>query len=296
MTQLELSTFLAIAKYGSISETADRLYTSQPALSRRLKSLESELGYPLFRRSQGKKNLSLTNQGTEFLSIAENLLSSWNSAINLKNKNFCPNYTVILNSSMGCHVPLALGEFIASNSDINFKYHVYHSLEAYQWMEYGKADFALVSKTVAHSTVHAVPAYREKMIFLARNMFFKDNIITVHQLDVSSELMIPWFPDFHDWHDYWFGATANPKVYGDNASVMNYFWSNESSWWTIVPASFAQTLLKLDGVRSIPLLEAPDDLIIYYLSKTGGNNALNDSFLSCLVKHACTVSGIISCI
>lgn len=296
MTQLELSTFLAIAKYGSISKAAERLYVSQPALSRRLKSLETELGYPLFSRSQGKKGLSLTNQGTEFLSIAENLLASWNCAISLKNKSYYPNYTVILNSSMGCHVPLALGDFISSNSGINFKYHVYHSLEAYQWMEYDKADFALVSKTVSHSTVHAVPAYREKMIFLARNMFFKDKIITAHQLDVSNELMIPWFPDFQDWHDYWFGATANPKVFGDNASVMNYFWNNESAWWSVVPASFAQTLLAIEGVRSIPLIEAPDDMIIYSLSKTGGNNALNKSFLDCLVKHACGIPGIISCI
>ena len=50
MTQVELSTFLAIVKYGSISLAAEKLYITQPAICRGLLSLENELGYALLER------------------------------------------------------------------------------------------------------------------------------------------------------------------------------------------------------------------------------------------------------
>lgn len=52
MTELEIDAFLNIVKYGSITKAAEILYISQPALSRRIKSLESELQYKLFIRQK----------------------------------------------------------------------------------------------------------------------------------------------------------------------------------------------------------------------------------------------------
>ncbi len=296
MTQLELSAFLAIAKYGTISDAAEMLYISQPALSRRLRSLENELGYTLFDRRQGKKGLSLTIEGKEFISIAENWLTMWKDASNIHKKVYAPEFTVILNSSMGQHVPYALNDFIRNNYNIKFKYHVYHSLEAYQWVEYGRADFALVSKTIHSSVVHTIPAYREKMYFLSRNIYENIGNIHVRQLNVSDELLVPWCPEFQDWHDFWFGSAASPKVFGDNANVMEHFWNNESKWWSVVPASFACKLACIPGVSVLPLSDSPEDLIIYYLSKSGEKSPYANDFLSCMVKRACEIEGIISCV
>ena len=53
MTVSEIDAFLAVVRYGSMAEAARRLYTSQPTLSRRLHSLEEELGYALLLRNKG---------------------------------------------------------------------------------------------------------------------------------------------------------------------------------------------------------------------------------------------------
>ena len=44
MTRTELESFLAVVQAGSLSAAAKNLYITQPALSRRIQSLEQELG------------------------------------------------------------------------------------------------------------------------------------------------------------------------------------------------------------------------------------------------------------
>ena len=63
MTVSEIDAFLAVVRYGSMAEAARRLYTSQPTLSRRLHSLEEELGYALLLRNKGVRTVELTRQG-----------------------------------------------------------------------------------------------------------------------------------------------------------------------------------------------------------------------------------------
>lgn len=48
MTFLEIEAFLKIAQCGSFSAAAEKLYITQPALGRRIRALEEELGYSLF--------------------------------------------------------------------------------------------------------------------------------------------------------------------------------------------------------------------------------------------------------
>ena len=52
-----LQNFLVIAQTGNILKAAQILHLSQPALSRQLQSLESELGVTLVKRSSRRKLL-----------------------------------------------------------------------------------------------------------------------------------------------------------------------------------------------------------------------------------------------
>lgn len=64
--------FVAAADEGSVSRAAEKLYISQPALSRQIAALEGEIGIPLFDRI--KKRIYLTDAGRFFLPRARQIL------------------------------------------------------------------------------------------------------------------------------------------------------------------------------------------------------------------------------
>lgn len=67
-----LEQFIGFAQYGTLSETADQLHLSQPALSRNMKKLEDDLGVQLFIRSKNK--MTLNENGQYFYELADRLL------------------------------------------------------------------------------------------------------------------------------------------------------------------------------------------------------------------------------
>jgi LysR family transcriptional regulator, flagellar master operon regulator len=71
-------TFLEIAAQGSFIAAAQRLHLTQTAVSARVKSLEEQLGTPLFRRH--KAGTVLTAAGERFLPYASSLVQVWERA------------------------------------------------------------------------------------------------------------------------------------------------------------------------------------------------------------------------
>src|SRR5215213_5097895 len=69
----EVRTFVAVAGLGSVSKAAEQLHITQPALSRRIANLESELALKLFDRIG--RRLLLTSEGAQLLQHCRGLLS-----------------------------------------------------------------------------------------------------------------------------------------------------------------------------------------------------------------------------
>lgn len=68
---------VALAKYGTLSEVANRLNLSQSALSRSMQKLEQHIGVELFVR---KKKIPLLLMTTEFLPFLTNTTSQQRTA------------------------------------------------------------------------------------------------------------------------------------------------------------------------------------------------------------------------
>ena len=68
----QLETFLWVATLGSFRKAADRLNTTQPAVSSRIAGLEEALGVKLFERQSS--NVRLTAQGQQLLPAAQRVL------------------------------------------------------------------------------------------------------------------------------------------------------------------------------------------------------------------------------
>lgn len=75
MTLTQLKYVIMIADTGSMNEAAKKLFISQPSLSLSVKDLEEEIGVELFRRSN--RGVSLTLEGTEFLSYARQVVEQY---------------------------------------------------------------------------------------------------------------------------------------------------------------------------------------------------------------------------
>ncbi|MDE7325567.1 MAG: LysR family transcriptional regulator, partial [Lachnospiraceae bacterium] len=73
MTLLQIQYFRAVAQTGNITNAADELYVSRPAVSRAMRDLEQEFGIALFWRSN--TGLALTEAGCAFYEACNDILN-----------------------------------------------------------------------------------------------------------------------------------------------------------------------------------------------------------------------------
>ncbi|MCX5037207.1 MULTISPECIES: LysR family transcriptional regulator [Streptomyces] len=71
--------FATVAEEGSLTRAAQRLYVSQPALTKQIRQLESALGAPLFTRS--RSGMALTGPGRALAARVPGLLAGWQAAL-----------------------------------------------------------------------------------------------------------------------------------------------------------------------------------------------------------------------
>ena len=74
MSLAQIQYFVTVAEEGNVSRAAKRLRVAQPPLSRHIKSLEDELGAPLFERNA--RGMRLLPHGEVFLTHARKILEA----------------------------------------------------------------------------------------------------------------------------------------------------------------------------------------------------------------------------
>jgi DNA-binding transcriptional LysR family regulator len=80
--------FVAVAEEGHVGRAAQRLCIAQPPLSRQIRSLEDELGAPLFVRTA--RGMRLLPTGVAFLAHARAILSQVDAAVDAVRREGAP--------------------------------------------------------------------------------------------------------------------------------------------------------------------------------------------------------------
>lgn len=75
MKRVQLEYFVRIVEEKSFTKAAEKLFISQPALSKSIRSLEKELDVTLFKRDP--RELSLTDEGETVYRFALDVLDYW---------------------------------------------------------------------------------------------------------------------------------------------------------------------------------------------------------------------------
>ena len=165
-----LNAFIAIAELGSFSEAAERLHLTQPAVSKRIASLELQLNVRLFDRLG--REVSLTEAGRALLPRAYqilNVLDDTRRALTNLNGEISGRLTLATSHHIGLHrLPPLLRAFTSAHPQVALDIQFLDSEVAYEEVLHGRAELAVI--TLAPETrepVHAVPVWHDPQDFVA---------------------------------------------------------------------------------------------------------------------------------
>ncbi len=142
-----LRAFLAVAETGSFSAAAERLFITQPAVSKRIATLESELGTPLFDRIG--RRIRATTAGTALLARARAILNEVEDAkrslSNLAGTIVGP-LSLGTSHHVGLHrLPPALKRYSQMYPTVHLDLRFMDSEQACSAVEHGELELAVVT-------------------------------------------------------------------------------------------------------------------------------------------------------
>ncbi|SMC26189.1 DNA-binding transcriptional regulator, LysR family [Andreprevotia lacus DSM 23236] len=111
MELYQLRTFVAVAQQGHLTQAAELLHLSQPAVTAQIKALEEELGVSLFERYPG--GVQLTEAGKTLLPDAEQMLALSRSMLNRAKSLVAEPKGKVRIGTIGVPARLKLGPWLA---------------------------------------------------------------------------------------------------------------------------------------------------------------------------------------
>ena len=201
MTFLEIEAFLKITETGSFSAAAEALYVTQPALGRRIRAMEEELGYPLFVRGKGLRKVELTRQGQAFIGIAHRWQALWNetreAALLAPSRNF---YVASVGSLLAFMLPTVFRTFMKEHPECSLHVSTLHSSEAYSYVGNRSVDIAFITDPIYSSSVGTHILFKEKLCLVAGKELNLPEHVRIRELDPQLEIRTMWDRNFEAWH------------------------------------------------------------------------------------------------
>ncbi|MEL1239894.1 LysR family transcriptional regulator [Flavobacterium flavipallidum] len=198
-----LKYFLKLAEELSFVRAADKLFISQPPLSRQIKELETELGATLFERNN--KRVILTDAGKYYQKEIQELIQNL-ERINLTTKKISENqsgdFRIAYVSSTFSGDISKLIQFLSNKYPyVNFRLYEVPTVKQIAALEEGKIDFGII-----RSPLHS-PKIDSKLWFKdSFSLVFNRNLYDIHSeadlVHLKEETFVffnkDYAPHFHD--------------------------------------------------------------------------------------------------
>jgi DNA-binding transcriptional LysR family regulator len=166
MDIVSIRTFLSLAATGSFSRSAESLFVTQPAVSKRIAALEASLGVSLFDRIG--KHVQLTEAGHALIPGCERILSEMDESLRiLGNLHDMTRGTLSMATShhIGLHrLPAVLHNYIREYPDVELDIRFMDSEQAFPRILHGEIELAIVTlpNTPLPSLKH-IPVWSDPM-------------------------------------------------------------------------------------------------------------------------------------
>lgn len=142
-----LKAFIAVTEGKSFSRAAEVLHLTQPAVTKRIQGLESQLGVSLFERMQ--KGVALTVAGATLHRYAVSILQEFDNArhaIADLNDSVSGSLRIVASHHVGLHrLPRVLQEFSQRFPEVDLQLNFLDSESAFRLLKDNQADLAFVT-------------------------------------------------------------------------------------------------------------------------------------------------------
>ncbi len=290
--------FAAVAETENVSRAALKLHISQPALSRQIRDLEDELGFPLLERSA--KSVRLTEAGRVFLPEARAVLLRVDEAVRKTS-------AVAKVGSGELHVgyamsptvrilPPALRAFQAQSPNVRVRLHDLSSTEMLSGLRDGKIQIAFIvcSKGAKLRGLEFEELARGNMILAVapKHPLARQRSVTLEE--ILRQPLIAFsrqeYPDYHEALSTLFAKSkTKPRIAEEHDSVSSLIAALEAgSGVAIVTESMA--CVAGPRLKLIPLSPAPEPFVIGAAWPKGVLAPTAELFLKC-VREAALADG-----
>ncbi len=142
-----LTAFVSVAETGSFSQASEQLYLTQPAVSKRISALETELDIALFDRIG--RSINLTEAGRALLQHARRILQQVEDskrAIRNLSGHIAGKLSIGTSHHIGLHrLPPVLRAFTRLYPEVELDLHFMDSEEACSEVEHGRLELGIVT-------------------------------------------------------------------------------------------------------------------------------------------------------
>jgi DNA-binding transcriptional LysR family regulator len=163
----DLMTFSTVARLGGVTRAADELNTVQSNITQRIKSLEAEIGTPLFERHS--RGMTLTGAGRRLLPYAQRLAALSREAVLAAREDGEPKGPLSIGSmetTAAVRVPALLAEFHRRFPAVQLSLRTAPTADLVAAVLDGSLDGAFVAGPIEHAELTGVTAFREELVLV----------------------------------------------------------------------------------------------------------------------------------
>ncbi|MFV0497929.1 MAG: LysR family transcriptional regulator [Candidatus Fimivivens sp.] len=185
MTLRELKVFVSVYENQSISKAAERLYMTQPTLTRVIQNIENDVGAQLFKRT--RNGIILTVAGEIYMENAKKMIAMYRhleislAAVNTENRG-----KLVIGSNFflgACVLPCIVSEFEKRFPNIELTIIEGTSTEIENEISKGIIDIGVIHLPVQSNSIEAVPIGQERFFIalpsddaLATMAYYKEGV------------------------------------------------------------------------------------------------------------------------
>lgn len=244
MEYKQIEAFLTIAEFKNITKAADSLFVSQSALSYRLKTLEDELDTVLVVRSKGISNITLTEKGQNFLSIALEWRQVYNKTMAFSAASEACLIKIAAPTSINNFLSPIYNEIAAKDDNVRLSVGTYSSDEIPTLVARKEIDIGVGYISGESDVISAQLIDTFSMVIVEHTSQPRtEKEVTPSMLDPAKAILLRGIsldnPACGPFYKKWFGENMRYYMYADSPSTLIN--ALPLGGWCIIPKSNMET-------------------------------------------------------